>query len=128
MISLETKRYHGKHCLVIRYWDGIDQPDFTPVLDISEEEMGWVGGRFKNCSNRYFREGEAIDLFLKINGPDEFSVLIEWVSENIKNVWAVDIESAFLADCWKFSFTNENDAVLFRLTWNAATDKYGAVR
>lgn len=125
MISLDPKKYLNKYCLVIRVWDGIDQPDFTPVLDITEEEMGWKGGRFKNCVSRYFKEGEAINLYLRVENPvKELKPLIDWVAENIHGEWSVDIESAIVSECWKFSFIEQSDASLFRLTWNAATHKF----
>lgn len=110
----------GKNRVIIREWDGIDKPQYYPVMDIAEEELDFKGGRFEKCIGMAKSGIPGQDLYLHVSQPvKEFGPIIDWVAENIENKWAVDIESTMFEEVWRFSFTNLEDAVLFKLTWNA---------
>ena len=106
MISLEARKYRGACWLIIRIWDGYDKPDYYPIMKITEKELDFKGGRFKNCNNVVFLKIK--DLYLLIDKPrKELELVINWIHENIINQWDLDIEDNFGKSCWRFSFTNE---------------------
>jgi len=121
VISLESGKKNGKLCLYIRTWDGYDNPQYYPVMDITEEELDFKGGRFEKClGSAKAGPGTGYNLYLEIENPkDELENLVNFVAENTQAQWAVDLEETFCMNCWRFSFTNEEDAVLFKLQWNA---------
>lgn len=121
MISLESGKKYGKFCLYIRTWDGYDKPQYYPVMDITKDEIDFKGGRFERClGSAKPGLGTGYNLYLKIINPkDELEDLVNFVAENTYKQWALDIEETFCIDCWRFSFTNEGDAVLCKLQWDA---------
>ena len=128
MISLESGKKYGGFCVYIRTWNGIDQPDYYPVMKIIEEEVGFKAGRFKRCLGHAKAGKAGYDLYLVIQQPaDELEPLVNWVDKNTEGQWELDIEDTFISPCWRFSFTNDEDAVLFKLTWNAVSSKDGAI-
>ena len=125
MISLESGKKYGNFCLYIRTWDGYDKPDYYPVLNITEEEVEFKGGRFERCMGRAKSGIKGQNLYLLVGEPpeDDLEPIVNWVHENTTCQWAMDLEHTFSVSMWRFSFTNEEDAVLFKLTWDAKSDE-----
>lgn len=122
-LSIEAEKYRGKMWLLIRQWDGVGQPDRTPICEISEEELDFAGGRFEKMGNHYtdkFKHKIGIDIKRGTYNPDS---AITWIYENTKNNWCFDIVNGFIdgneyyENAWVFYFEKDEDAVAFKLRW-----------
>lgn len=122
MISIESGKKYGKLCVYIRFWDGYDKPAYYPVMDISEEEVEFKGGRFERCLGQAKSGDVTQNLYLEIKQlKNELTNIVNWINGTIEGQWSFDIEENIFVTCWRFSFTNEEDAVLFKLTWSASS-------
>jgi hypothetical protein len=129
MISLDPKKYMGKYYLVIRTWDGIDQPDYFPVFQIDEDEMSLDTKRFSRYAKFVDPSADLYELFLAIQEPKkELGLFISWILDNTVGLWRVNVEGGCVTPFWRISFTNSEDAVLFKLVWSAASSKYDLIR
>lgn len=125
MISLEATMYTGKNKIIIREWDGYDKPQYYPVMDITDDEIGFAGGRFRKYQSRVNDFPATNRLYLLIKSPiREFEPIFNWIGENIEGYWNVDIEDVFCEPLLVFSFESEEDSILFKLTWDAKKSKY----
>jgi hypothetical protein len=101
-----------KPWLSVREWDGIDRPVYYKIFEVTPAETK-SSGRFLRCTSII---GSPFQYKFELNASINLENLINWVSENVQHNWALDVESNFGEYLWLFSFENEEDAVLFRLT------------
>ena len=131
-ISIDARKYLGYNYLIVREWDGYDKPSYTPIFKITEEEIDFIGGRFKRFEYGRLEHKFSIGVVkgLKIEKR------IDWIHENATGVWSFDISTDTL-DCyggsnyqingsdsqqffdivWLFYFKDEEDIVAFKLRW-----------
>lgn len=129
MISIQTKKYLGYAWLLIREWDGIDQPQRYRIFKITNNEIDFIGGRFERmlCPS-----GMNINKILKKKklifdvSNKRLEEIINWISENTNNHWFFDIsedssdcyfDGDFHATVWVFYFEDDGDAFGVKLRW-----------
>lgn len=118
MISVEARKHLGKNWVIVREWDGIDQPDYTRIFEITEEELEFEGGRFTR-KNWMIPSSELI-----IAVPDRSEIttieeIVNWIAKNTSKKWNFEIfASVDLEFIWKFGFESKKDAVAFKLRWD----------
>ncbi len=122
-LSLEAIKYLGRNAVVIRSWDGYDRPQKTPIFNITEEELGFEGGRFNLFTYALKEVSQKFALSEENNDLEE---IINWIAENVEGFWYFDISDNF-QDCyiggeyfwhaWVFYFKNPEDCVMFTLRW-----------
>ena len=123
MASLIARKYSGRNFLILRDWDGIDQPEYTPIFQILKEEIDFKGGRFAKFK---FLDNMCYTFTVEINLMNELEDIINWISDNIINYWSVDIEyyMYFNNSILEFQFEDDNDAALFKLSYLDKIESY----
>ena len=126
MISIEAEKYRGDFWLLIRQWDGYDQPHRSRIFKITEEEVKFEGGRFKRMMHMYDAKQATFQKLIIDYEDHKIEGMINWLSENTASFWSFDI-SVELDDCihngdvhevvWVFRFKDESDAMAFKLRW-----------
>lgn len=123
MISIEARKYIGDNWLVIREWDGIDQPQRYRIFKITKKEIDFKGGRFKrmNINKILIKKKLIFDVNNKM-----LEEIINWISKNTTNHWFFDISDDW-PDCffdgnfhdtvWVFYFLDDRDAIGVKLRW-----------
>lgn len=123
MISIETVRYPNGLWMVVREWDGIDRPDYTKVFRLMESENEFGRGRFE----RMKFESKSSNNKIVIDDDDNFDVemAVDWIAENTNGKWYLGVDFGWgnnikcyntLIDAeWIFYFSDESDAVAFKL-------------
>lgn len=119
MISVEARKYLGKYCVLIREWDGYDHPNYTPIFNITEEELEFEGGRFIRKEWMPINNTELLIAVPDLPAVTNIEDTINWVAENTSKKWNFEIfESYDPQFIWKFHFESEKDAVAFKLRWS----------
>lgn len=121
-ISIDARKYMGINYLMVREWDGYDRPSYTPVFNITEEEIDFFGGRFER-----FKYGKSEHKFcIGVTNGLKIEETIDWIHENTTGVWSFDIstefphcriDEEFFDVVWIFYFIKEEDVVAFKLRW-----------
>lgn len=120
--SIDARKYLGYNYLIVREWDGYDKPNYTPVFKITEEEIDFVGGRFKRFKYGKSKYKFSIGVVKKL----KIEKTIDWIHENTTGIWSFDIstdavdchiDTEFFVLVWIFYFKKEEDAVAFKLGW-----------
>jgi len=118
MISVEARKYLGKYYLIVREWDGFDKPQYTPIFEITEEELDFKGGRFSRMCSYFAYKSDLIIAIPDLPRITTIQEIINWVSKNTSGNWNFDLFSAIEPQfIWKFVFETEKDAVAFKLRW-----------
>lgn len=122
MISIETKKYDDGLWMIVREWDGIDRPDYTKVFRITEREDGFNGGRFERMQ---FSSKDNMNKIV-INDDDfDIEMAVNWIAENTNGKWYFNVDFGWGNNIkcyntsidaeWIFYFSDESDAVAFKL-------------
>ncbi len=116
VISVEAREFKGDNWLIVRYWDGFDKPEYFPVTRITRDELDFSSGRFNLCDPNYTNPNSHDFYILIVHQLDIIEPYINWISDNINHTWRLAIEGGDFIH-WKISFSNRDDAILFKLTW-----------
>lgn len=114
--ALSRQGLKEKNYFSIRYWDGIDRPDYTRLFEITEEETDLRSGRFKNFVHVDFNEKMTFT-YVEISS-DELTSMFYWLFDNIEFKWSNRPDYVFgdpiIMDFW---FEDDIDATAFKLRW-----------
>lgn len=120
MISVEARHEY----VSIREWDGYEQPQYSRLFKITEEEREFKGGRFERKGF-----GRAPSKELQIILPADSKILnieeiIGWIDRNTTGIWNFEIYTAIGPDfVWVFGFVEPKDAMAFKLCWYHLRDE-----
>lgn len=112
--SIETKAYPKGNYFIVRHWDGYDRPEYFRCFEITDEEIYFRGGRFRN-KNPVGPDARIV----KLKDTSFLKDAIDWVSDNDIQSWNIEVVQSWEHGMFffKFYFRNEDDAILFKLRW-----------
>ena len=123
--SIDARKYLGRNSVVLRSWDGYDKPEIVPLFKITEEELDFVGGRFKLHTYALKEVSQKFAIGVKHKAP-RIEEIVNWISENVESFWYFDIsedyqdcslDNEFYWHAWVFYFKSDEDCVKFTLRW-----------
>ena len=108
--DLEEADYFG-----IRYWNGIDKPEYKRLFEITFKERDLESGRFENFVYNNFSERSTFRS-VQISSKD-LVIMFYWMFDNMTSKWSCELDFYGDPTIMDFWFEEDVDAMVFKLMW-----------